>query len=232
MLVWFPEEIRYDRSLGTVEFICPGCRERVVADVHEKLKAKNSVGRCRLCGFFAELPDTMAFSKADSQQFLAVDEHPPKVPQFVALAGSPYEVDRAGGVFEFTRERALLAAIAIALKWHRPRVFWSRTIFAIIAAFVLGFVLVAVAVVSGLPWLAFIVMAGFFIGVFLLHRRLVRLRTLAETKERVLRFLRHYQVSQQQLVQAGLRDGGDFKMAAQFLSSYFCDSGGRTTTKG
>jgi hypothetical protein len=221
MLVWFPEEIRYDRSLGTAEIVCPGCRERVVADVHEKLKASDRVGRCRLCGFFAALPDAMALTKADGEQFLAADGHPPQVPQFVALAGSPYEVDRAGGVFEFTKERALLAAIAIALKWHRPRVLWSRTIFVVVAAFILGFILVAVAVVNSLPWLASLVMAALCIAVFLFHRRLIRLRTVAEMKERVSRFSKHFGIRVDQLVQAGLRDGGDFKMAAQFLRSCF-----------
>jgi Flp pilus assembly protein TadB len=88
-------------------------------------------------------------------------------------------------------------------------------------AFILGFVLVAVAVVNGLPWLAYLVIVALFIGVFLFHRRLIRLRTQADMAERVLRFTKHFGVSLDQLVQAGLRDGGDFKMAAQFLRSCF-----------
>lgn len=59
-----------------------------------------------------------------------------------------------------------------------------------------------------------------FVGVFFFHRRLIRLRTLAEMRERVSCFISHFGVSLDQLVQAGLRDGGDFRMAAQFLKSY------------
>lgn len=221
MLVSFPEQICYDRSLGTAEIVCPGCRERVVADVHETLTGAASVGRCRLCGFFAALPGALTLTKPDDQRFLASDSHPPQAAQFIAVAGSPYEMARVGGVFEFTKERALLAAIAIALKWHRSRVLWSRTIFVIVAAFILGFILVAVAVVNGLPWLAYLVMAGLFVAVFLFHRRLIRLRTLAEVKTRVSRFTSHFGVSLDQLVQAGFHDGGDFKVAAQFLRSCF-----------
>jgi hypothetical protein len=221
MLVWLPEKIRYDRSLGTVEIVCPGCRERVVADVHEKLKGPGSVGRCRLCGFFAALPDSVSLMESDGQRFLSSVSHPPQAVQFIVLAGSPYAVDRAGGEFEVTRERALLAAIVIALKWHRPLVFWSRTIFVIIAAFILGFALVAVAVIKGLPWLAFLVITALILGVFFFHRRLIRLRTSAEMKERVSRFMSHFGITIEELAHAGLHDNGDFKMAARFLRSCF-----------
>jgi len=221
MLVWFPEKIRYDRSPGAVEIVCPGCREPVVADVHEKLKGAGRVGRCRLCGFFASLPDSLALTEADTQRFLASTPHPPQAAPFIAVAGSPHEIARAGGVLELTKEQALLAAVAITLKWHRPRVSWSRTIFVIIAAVVLGFGLVAVAAIYGLPWLAYLVMAALFLAVFFIHRRLVRLRALAEMKPRVSRFTSHFGVSLDGLVQAGLKDGGDFKAAAHFLRSYF-----------
>jgi hypothetical protein len=190
MLVWLPEHIRYDCSVGTAEIVCPGCRERVVADVHEKLRGAGRIGRCRLCGFFAALPEALTLTKADDQQFLASDSHPPQAVQFIALTGSPYEVTRGGGVFEFSRERALLAAIAISLKWHRPRVFWSRTIFGIVAACISGFALVAVAVISSLPWLAYVFIAAISLVVFLLHRRLIRLRAQADMKTRVSRFFR------------------------------------------
>lgn len=221
MFFWFPEPIRYERRVGTAEIVCPGCRERVVADLHEKLKSAGKVGRCRLCGFFAALPDEIPLTKAQGEQSLATDSHPPQVSQFVAIAGSAYEVARAGGTFEFTRERALLAAIAISLHWHRPRVFWSRTIFMIVAAVIVGFVLVAAAAINGLPWLAYLVMCSLFLGVFFTHRHLISRRTEADMKERVSRFTNHFKISIHQLVEAGSRDGGDLKKAAQFLSRYF-----------
>lgn len=217
MLVLLSEAIRYDSSVGTTEIACPGCRESVVADVHEKLKGVGRVGRCRLCGFLAVLPVALPLTNSAEEQYLATNSQVSDVAEFITLSGSPYELACAGGEFTFTKERALLAAIAVSLAWHRPRVLWSRTIFVIIAAFVLGLILVAIAVVSGMPGLAYFVMAALFIGVFLFHHRLVRLRTLADVSKRVTRFRKHFGVSVESLVKVGLNDGGDFQSAAQFL---------------
>jgi hypothetical protein len=221
MVVWLPEKIRYNRSVGTAEIICAGCRERIVADVHEKLDSAGRVGRCRLCGFIASLPDSLPLSESNEERFLVSASTPPQAAPFIVVAASPYEVARSGGMVEFTKERAMLAAIAIALKWHRPRVFWSRTIFVIIAAVILDFIVVAVPVARGLALLAYLVTGVLFVGVFQFHRRLIRIRTVAEVKTRVSNFTSHFGVSLKDVVQAGMRDGGDFKMAAQFMRSCF-----------
>jgi len=221
MTVWFPEEIRYERTEGAVEIVCPGCRERVVADVHKKIKDTGRVGRCRLCGFFASLPDSLPPTDADDQQFLVSSALLPLTAPFVAVAGSPYENDRSGGMLEFTKERALLAAIVIALKWHRTRVFWTRTIFLIIAAVIMGFILGGIAFFTGLPWLAYLSMGVLFLGVFYFHRRLIMIRTFGDVKTCVSRFTGHFGVSLDGLVQAGFRDGGDFKTASHFLRRFF-----------
>ncbi|MBL9127454.1 MAG: hypothetical protein JNL97_07405 [Verrucomicrobiales bacterium] len=217
MIVWFPEEIRYDLSIGTVEIVCPGCRERVVADVHERSKGAGRVGRCRVCGFFGALPEGMVMAGASGGRFLAKGAEVPQVAPFVALAGSAHEIHRSGGGFEFTKERALLAAVAIALKWHRPRVFRTRTLFCIAGAVVLGSVLVAASIEMGVPWVAFLAMGGLFVGVLMLHRALVRRRAQAEVGERVTRFSEHFGVPVERLVEVGRKDGGDFGEAARFL---------------
>ena len=192
-----------------------------MADVHGKLKGTGRVARCRLCGLFASLPDSVPLTKVDDLRFLASSSLPPQAAHFIVVYSSPYEMNRRGGTLEFTKERAMLSAIVIALKWHRPRVFWSRTIFVIIAAFILGFILGGIAAANELPWLAYLVTGVLILGVYSFHRRLIRLRTLGEMKDRVSRFTTHFGVSLDGLIQAGLRDGGDFRTASQFLRACF-----------
>jgi predicted RNA-binding Zn-ribbon protein involved in translation (DUF1610 family) len=217
MVIWFPEPIRYGHSVGAVEIVCPGCREQVVADVHEKTKSSGKVGRCRLCGFFAALPDSFAPVTTDDRRFLSPNSQPAQVAPFVTVIGSPYEAILTGGTFQFTKELALLGAIAITLKWQRERVFWSRTIFAIILACVIGFILVAVAVATDLAWLAYPAIAGCVIGVIVLHGRLVSARVRRDLRTRVENFTTHFGVSTDDLVRTGIRESGDFKVAGGWL---------------
>lgn len=211
-----PENLRFGRQSGTAEIECSGCRTQVEVDVYATVKSRRDVGVCRVCGFPSLVAGDATADSADGAVRASGRKHAQSSP-FVTVYGSAYEVAALDESLVFTPERAFLAGTAITLKRHRPEVFWSRTLPAIVVVIILCFALAAISAAFDLPWLAGVGVLALTYGLLSFHRRLIDLRTYADVRPRLSEFNKRFEIAEEEMTHAGLAGRGDFRMAARFL---------------